>query len=80
MGRADVEDLAIEGVEISLDDVCVARSGAVAREYTEAAGRRVMGQPEIVLRVDLNRGAGSFRVWTSDLSYEYVRINAEYRS
>jgi len=80
VGRADVEDLAIEGVEISLDDVCVARSGAVAREYTEAAGRRVMGQPEIVLRVDLNRGAGSFRVWTSDLSYEYVRINAEYRS
>jgi len=80
VGRADVEDLAIEGVEIFLDDVCVARSGAVAQEYTEAAGRRVMGQSEIVVGVDMHRGACSFRVWTSDLSYEYVRINAEYRS
>jgi len=80
VGRADVEDLAIEGVEIFLGDLCVARNGGVAREYTEAAGRRVMGQPEIVVRADLHRGSESFRVWTSDLSYEYVRINAEYRS
>lgn len=80
VGRAGIERLDIARVEIFLDEVCVVRKGELNDSYIEAAGRRVMSQSEITIGVDLHRGEHGFRVWTSDLSYDYVRINAEYRS
>lgn len=80
VGRAGVEGLDVSRVEIALGDVVIVRGGGRARDYTEAAGQRVMAQDEITLRIDLGRGHAEARVWTSDLSFDYVRINAEYRT
>lgn len=80
VGRSGVSDLEIEKVEIHLDDVCVVRGGGRASGYTEQAGRSVMERPEFAIRVQLGRGAATARVLTCDLSYDYVRINAEYRT
>jgi len=80
VGRAGVEGLNIDGVRIWLDDVCIVRDGGRAPDYTEAAGQRVMDQEEITIRVALGMGLASETVWTTDLSYDYVRINAEYRT
>ena len=80
VGRAGVEDLDLQAVELYLDDVCIVRDGGRAADYTEAAGQQVMDQPEITIRVVLGRGDCSEQVWTCDLSYDYVRINAEYRT
>jgi glutamate N-acetyltransferase/amino-acid N-acetyltransferase len=80
VGRAGLPDLDLEAVEIHLDDVCIVRAGARAVDYTEAAGQQVMGRDELTIRVVLGRGASSETVWTCDLSYDYVRINAEYRT
>ena len=80
IGRAQVPGLDPGAVDLYLDDVCVARGGLMADEYTEEAGAAVMAQDEFTVRVLLGRGAASETVWTSDLSYDYVRINAEYRT
>ena len=61
-------------------NVCVVRNGGVAADYTETAGRDVMRRSEIHVRVDLGAGSAGATVWTSDLSHDYVRINAEYRT
>jgi glutamate N-acetyltransferase/amino-acid N-acetyltransferase len=58
----------------------VVRHGAPDAGYSEARGLAVMRLPEVRIGVDLGAGAASARVWTSDLSHDYVRINAEYRS
>ena len=79
-GRAGIEALDIGKVAIYLDDVCIVQDGAVASSYTEAAGQEVMEQEEITIRITLGRGSYSETVWTSDLSHEYVKINAEYRT
>ncbi len=80
VGRAGIEDLDIQNVAIWLDDTCVVCNGARAEEYTEAAGQAVMDQSEFVIRIVLGRGEAESRVLTCDLSYDYVRINAEYRT
>ncbi len=80
IGRAEVADLDPAAVGLYLDDVCVARNGLMADEYTEAAGAAVMARDEFTVRVVLGRGDAAETIWTSDLSYEYVRINAEYRT
>jgi len=80
VGRAGVEDLDIERVEIWLDNVCIVRDGSRAGDYTEEAGRSVMERDEYVIRVGLYRGDFEASVLTCDLSYDYVRINAEYRT
>jgi glutamate N-acetyltransferase/amino-acid N-acetyltransferase len=80
VGRAGLPDLDIEAVAIYLDEVCIVRDGARASDYTEAAGQQVMGRDELTIRVALGRGSGRATVWTCDLSYDYVRINAEYRT
>ena len=80
VGRAGIEQLDISGVNIFLDDVCIVRQGAADEHYTEEKGQAVMNQDEISITVELNRATESVTVWTSDLSHEYVRINAEYRS
>lgn len=80
VGRAGIEDLDINGVNIFLDEVCIVRGGGVDENYTEEQGQAVMDKEEITIRVELGRGASSASIWTSDLSHEYVRINSEYRS
>jgi glutamate N-acetyltransferase/amino-acid N-acetyltransferase len=80
IGRAHVEDLDPSGVALWLDDVQVAEAGLMSETYTEAAGSNVLAQDEFKVTIDLGRGAAEETIWTTDLSYEYVRINAEYRS
>ncbi|NBC22813.1 MAG: bifunctional glutamate N-acetyltransferase/amino-acid acetyltransferase ArgJ [Gammaproteobacteria bacterium] len=80
IGRSGIADLDTSGVNLYLDDVCVARGGLMADDYTEADGARVMAQPEFTVRIELGRGAAAETVWTTDLSYDYVKINAEYRT
>jgi glutamate N-acetyltransferase/amino-acid N-acetyltransferase len=80
VGRSGVEDFNIQRVRIWLDDVCIVRDGGRAPDYTEAAGQRVMDQDEFCIRVDLDRGESTARVLTCDFSYDYVKINAEYRT
>jgi len=80
VGYAGVSDFDINKVKIYLDDVCLVQDGGVAASYTEEQGQRVMKQDEITVRVNLQRGAYSTTVWTCDFSYDYVRINAEYRT
>jgi glutamate N-acetyltransferase/amino-acid N-acetyltransferase len=80
VGRAGLRQLEIERVEIWLDDVCIVRDGGRASEYTEEAGQAVMDRPEFAIRVRLGRGQTQTRVLTCDLSYDYVKINAEYRT
>lgn len=80
IGRSGIADLDTDNVSLYLDDVRVAERGMIAPSYTEAAGARVMAQKEFTVRVDLGRGDSSVTVWTCDFSYEYVKINAEYRT
>jgi glutamate N-acetyltransferase/amino-acid N-acetyltransferase len=80
VGYAGVPDLAVDQVDLYLDDVLVAKSGGRSPGYREEQGARVMQQPEITVRVVLNRGTAAATVWTCDLSHDYVTINAEYRT
>ncbi|NKN32371.1 bifunctional glutamate N-acetyltransferase/amino-acid acetyltransferase ArgJ [Marichromatium bheemlicum] len=80
IGRAGVESLDIDRVQVWLGDVAIVRDGGRAADYEEAAGAAVMAESEILIRVDLGRGEAEAKVLTCDLSYDYVRINAEYRS
>jgi glutamate N-acetyltransferase / amino-acid N-acetyltransferase len=80
VGNAGIADLAIEKVDLYLDDVLVAKNGGRDAAYREADGQRVMKQAEITVRVALNRGSAAATVWTCDLSHDYVTINAEYRT
>jgi glutamate N-acetyltransferase/amino-acid N-acetyltransferase len=80
IGRAALDNLAIEQVSIHLDDVLIVSNGRRDPSYTEQAGRAVMQHPEFAIRVQLGRGQASTRLLTCDLSFDYVRINAEYRT
>ncbi|MGD8589111.1 MAG: bifunctional glutamate N-acetyltransferase/amino-acid acetyltransferase ArgJ [Chromatiales bacterium] len=80
VGRAGIEGLEIEQVQLWLDDVCIVRDGGRAPQYTEEAGKSVMDQAEYTIRVDLGRGEAQTRLLTCDLTYDYVKINAEYRT
>jgi glutamate N-acetyltransferase/amino-acid N-acetyltransferase len=80
VGYAGIADLAVEKVDLYLDDVLVAKNGGRNPDYREADGARVMKQAEITVRVVLNRGSAVATVWTCDLSHDYVTINAEYRT
>lgn len=80
VGRAGLTDLDVSQINIYLDDVCIVDAGGAAASYTEEQGQAVMNQEEILIRVELNRGAASETVWTTDLSHDYVSINADYRS
>ena len=80
IGYAGISDLDVNRIRVHLDDVLVAEHGGRAVSYREADGARVMQQDEITISVDLARGDATATIWTCDLSYDYVRINADYRS
>ena len=80
VGYAGIADLDQTKIDLYLDEVLVAKNGGRHVDYVEADGQRVMKQSEITVRVVLGRGDVADTVWTCDLSYEYVKINADYRS
>ena len=80
VGRAGIADLDADKVTLYLDEVLIAESGSRAANYDEQAAKRVMERQEYRLCIGLGRGAETAQVTTCDLSYDYVRINAEYRS
>ncbi len=80
IGRAGLTNFEQSGVTLHLDEVCIARDGLVDAGYSEPEAAQVMARDEYQVLIDLDRGAAEDEVWTSDLSYEYVRINAEYRT
>jgi len=80
IGRAGIADLDVTKIDVFLNQTCIAQQGGRAPTYTEEQGQAEMSKEEICIRVELNRGAVSEVIWTTDLSHEYVRINAEYRT
>jgi glutamate N-acetyltransferase/amino-acid N-acetyltransferase len=80
VGRARVKGISFEAINISLNEVQIISSGEISEQYTEEAGSREMEKTEITIRIDLGGFKTNESVWTTDLSYDYVKINAEYRS
>ena len=80
VGRAPIAELDVARVNIWLGDVQIVRDGGVADSYTEEQGAAVMAQQDIAIRVTLGAGDATDTVWTCDFSYDYVKINAEYRT
>ncbi len=80
VGYAGIDDLDQGAIDLFLDDVHVVEQGGRRPAYREEDGARVMQRSEITVRVDLHRGSAQTTVWTCDLSYDYVKINADYRS
>lgn len=80
VGRAGIKGLDIDRIRIWLGEVCIVSGGGRDPGYTEVAGQAVMDEAEIDIRIDLDRGAAQVQLLTCDLSYEYVKINAEYRT
>jgi glutamate N-acetyltransferase/amino-acid N-acetyltransferase len=80
VGRAGLANMDLEAIQIYLDDVCIVENGGRSSTYTEEKGQAVMDKPEITITIRLNRGEVSETVWTCDFSYDYVKINAEYRT
>jgi len=80
VGRAEISQLDVDALSIYLGDVCIVQNGGRAATYTEADGQRVMSEEEITITIDMSAGYEQATVWTSDLSYDYVKINAEYRT
>ncbi len=80
IGRSPVEAIDIDRIDLYLGSVRLLHQGLPDPDYREMLGQAEMEREEISIRVNLNLGDASARIWTSDLSYEYVKINAEYRS
>ena len=80
IGRAGLEDLDTDAVSIHLNGVLIAEQGARAASYTEENGKEAMASEDLLIEIALNRGDAWVVIWTTDLSYDYVRINAEYRT
>ena len=80
IGKAPVDRIDISLVELWLDDVLVAKEGMLSSSYSEDQGVKVLAKDEFLVKVCLGRGDSSAEIWTTDLSYDYVKINAEYRT
>ena len=80
IGRAGLEICDVDRVGVYLNDVLIAENGCRAASYTEEQGVAAMAPEDIVIRIELQRGSAAATVWTTDFSYDYVRINAEYRT
>lgn len=79
VGRSGI-DFELQSIRIYLDDVCIVSKGGRDPAYTEEMGQGVVSKPEFSIRVDMNQGNQAAQIWTCDFSYDYVKINAEYRS
>jgi glutamate N-acetyltransferase/amino-acid N-acetyltransferase len=80
VGRAGVNNLDINNITIDLNGVCIVSDGGIDSTYTEDQGQQAMQPADIDIHVALGRGDAAANVWTCDLSYDYVKINAEYRT
>jgi len=80
IGYAGIADLDVSRIKVWLGDVLVAEKGGRAVSYKEEDGARIMAEAEIETTVDLARGEAEATIWTCDFSYDYVKINADYRS
>ena len=80
VGRSKVSGISIENIDIYLNDLQIITSGEPSLDYTESRGSVEMQKKEIIIRIDLGDANTSESVWTTDLSYDYVKINAEYRT
>ncbi len=80
VGRSKVNGLLIENINIYLNNLPIITAGEIDTQYTEEAGSVEMSKPEIVIRIEMGKSSSSESVWTTDLSYDYVKINAEYRT
>lgn len=80
VGRAEVEHLDLSGVSINLGKLSLIENGELSASYSESLGKQQVDQTDIEISVELGRGSYTETVWTSDLSHDYVRINAEYRT
>lgn len=80
VGRAEVEHLDLSGVSINLGKLSLIENGELSASYSESVGKKQVDQTDIEISVELGRGSYTETVWTSDLSHDYVRINAEYRT
>lgn len=80
VGNAKVEELNTDNVNVWINDLLIVEQGGRAQTYTEEAGQSEMQKADLLIKVDLGRGKASETIWTTDLSHEYVKINAEYRT
>ena len=80
IGYAGIDDLDVSNMELYLGNVLVAEKGGRAASYREEQGSAIMQEADILVRVVLNRGQQNITIWTCDFSYDYVKINADYRS
>jgi glutamate N-acetyltransferase/amino-acid N-acetyltransferase len=80
VGRAKVEEMDVSKVNLLINDTPILENGEPSASYTEQIGQKAMDPEEIRIVIEVGSGPGAFTVWTTDLSYDYVRINAEYRS
>jgi len=80
IGYAGIDDLDVDNLQLYLGDVLVAENGGRATSYREEQGAAIMKESDILVRVVLNRGKENVTIWTCDFSYDYVKINAEYRT
>ena len=80
VGRSKVTGISLENIDIYLNDLQIITSGEPSLDYTESRGSAEMQKSEITIRIDLGDANTTESVWTTDLSYDYVKINAEYRT
>lgn len=80
VGRAEIEHLDVSGVSIRLGKLSLIENGELSASYSERQGKLQVDKTDIEISVELGRGSHAETVWTSDLSHDYVRINAEYRT
>jgi len=80
IGKTEIAELNANAIRVSIGDVCAFENGGIADGYTEEKGSAVMAEDEISINVDLANGNASASVYTSDLSHDYVSVNADYRS
>lgn len=80
IGRSGVKDLDVDSVSLSINGALIAENGARADSYTEQAGVAAMAPEDLLIAIDLARGNETATIWTTDLSYDYLKINAEYRT
>lgn len=80
VGRSNIKNLKAGDVNIYLGDVCLIKQGELSPNYTEAAGSTEMAKTDIIITIEIGKGKAQESVWTTDLSYEYIKINAEYRT